>query len=216
MHYSMLIQGSPTNGSFTWINPYKYKNPYITSMTVLFHPNGSMFNNVDTTNVITNSNDETVTIPAGYYTIGEIIAMLNIMTDTTFSISTMATSYGCISIQSPYSINFTNAPDIRAILGLEGHTVILPASFYGSNVIDITRNRQVIQVYSSLVRSSDLKIANQNNNLLTTMIIDDPEVDYLRSVEDICIPIITRFDRLMFVFRDLEGNIIHLNGEFEL
>ena len=101
------------------------------------------------------------------------------------------------------------------ILGLEGRTVILPASFYGSNVIDITRNRQVIQVYSSLVRSSDLKIANHNNNLLTTIIIDDPEVDYLRTVEDICIPIITRFDRLMLVFRDLEGNIMHLNGEFE-
>ena len=74
----------------------------------------------------------------------------------------------------------------------------------------------MIRVYSSLVRSSDLKIANQNNNLLTTIIIDDPEAKYLRTVEDICIPIITRLDRLMFVFRDLEGNIIHLNGEFEL
>ena len=83
-------------------------------------------------------------------------------------------------------------------------------------MIDIMRNRQVIQVYSSLVRSSDLKIANQNNNLLTTMIIDDPEVHYLRTVEDICIPMITRFDRLMFLFRDMDGNIMRLNGEFEL
>ena len=78
-----------------------YKNPYITSMTVLFHPNGSMFNNVDTTNVITNSNDETVTIPAGYYTLSEIIALLNTMSDTLFSISTNASSFGCIWIQSP-------------------------------------------------------------------------------------------------------------------
>ena len=52
--------------------------------------------------------------------------------------------------------------------------IILPALLFESNVIDITRNRQVIQVYSSLDRSSDLKIASQNNNLLTTMIIDDP------------------------------------------
>ena len=94
--------------------------------------------------------------------------------------------------------------------------VILPASFYGSNVIDITRNRQMIQVYSSLVLSSDMKIANQNNNLLTTMIIDDPTTNYCRSVEDICIPMIYRFDRLMLVFKDMDGNIIHLNGEFEL
>ena len=82
MHYSMLIQGSPTNGSFTWINLYKYRNPTITSMTVLFRPKESqaMFNNVDTTNVITNSNDEEVTIPPGYYTLSEIIALLNTMT----------------------------------------------------------------------------------------------------------------------------------------
>ena len=52
--------------------------------------------------------------------------------------------------------------------------IILPALFYESNVIDITRNRQAIQVYSSLDRSSDLKIASQKNNLFTTMIIDDP------------------------------------------
>ena len=31
-----------------------------------------------------------------------------------------------------------------------------------------------------------------------------------------CIPMITRFDRLMFVFRDMEGKMIRLNGEFEL
>ena len=83
-------------------------------------------------------------------------------------------------------------------------------------MIDITRNRQVIQVYSSLVRSSDLKIANQNNNLLTTMIIDDPEVNYCRSIEEICIPMIYRFDRLLSLFKDMDGNVMNLNGEFEL
>ena len=84
-----------------------------------------------------------------------------------------------------------------------GNYTILPASFYGWNVIDNTRNRQVIQVYSSLVRTSDLKIANQNNNMLTTMITDDPTTNHCRSVEAICIRMITRFDRLMFVFKDL-------------
>ena len=138
------------------------------------------------------------------------------MTNTSFSISTMDTSYGCIWIQSPYSIDFTNVPDVGEIFGLEDRMIILPASFYGSNVIDITRNRQVIQVYSSLVRSFDMKIANQNNNLLTTVIIDDPEDDCIRTVEDICITMIYRFDRLMFLFKHMDDNIIHLNGEFEL
>ena len=163
-------------------------------MNILFRPNQVIFNNVDTTNNVTNSGGEEVTISPGYYTLSEIIAILNTMTNTTFSISTMATSYVCIWIQSPYSIDFNNAPDIREIIGLEGRMIILPTSFYGSNVIDITRNRQVIQVYSSLVRSSDMKIANQNNNLLTTMIIDDPKDDYIRTVEDICKPMIYRFD----------------------
>ena len=218
MHYSILIQGSPTNDKFTWINPYKYKNPYITSMTVLFRPKKAkaMFINVDTTNMITNSNDETVTITPGYHTLSEIIALLNTMTNTLFSISTNASSFGCIWIQSPHTIDFTDAPDIREILGLDGRTIIRPASFYGSNVIDITRNRQVIQVYSTIVRSSNLRIANQNNNLLTTMIIDDPTVEYVRAVKDVCILMITRFDRLMFVFRDMDGKMIRLNGEFEL
>ena len=167
--------------------------------------------------MVTNSNDEEITIPSGYYTIDEINAIPNTMTDdTTFSISTKATSYGCIWIQFPHTIIFTNARDIREIFGLEGRTVILPVSFYGSNVIDITRNRQVIQVYSSLVRSSYLMTANQNNNLLTTMIINDLTTNYCRSVDNICKPMITRFDRFLILFRDMEGDIMRLNGEFEL
>ena len=108
------------------------------------------------------------------------------MTDTMLSISAKASSYGYFWIQSPHTIHFTKAPDIREILGLERRAVILPAFFYVSNVIYISRNRQVIQVYSLLVRSSDLIIANQNNNLLTTIIIDDPTADYIRTMEDIC------------------------------
>ena len=125
------------------------------------------------------------------------------MTDSTFSISTKASSYGCVWNQSPHTIDYTNAPDIREILGLKGRTVILPALFYGSNVIDITRNRQVILVYSSLDPSSDLKIGDHSNNQLITMIIDDPTTNYCRLMEDICLPMITRFDRLIFVFKDL-------------
>ena len=101
-HYSMFIQGSFCNSTFTWVNSYKFKDSNITFMTVLFTPNQVMFNNVDSTNVVTNSNDEELTIPPGYYTIGQIIAIFNTMTDTTFSISTKASSYGCIYIQSTH------------------------------------------------------------------------------------------------------------------
>ena len=116
-----------------------------------------MFNTVDSTNGMTNINGEEITISPGYYTLSEIIAILNTMINTTFSISTMDTIYECIWIQSPYSIDFTIASDVLEIFGLGNHMTVFLASFYGSNVIDITRNCQVIQVYSSLARSSDLK-----------------------------------------------------------
>ena len=108
----MLIQFSPTNGMFESINPYKYRNPTITSMIVLFRPVEEIFNNVNSTSVVTNTNDEEVTIPPGCYTIGEVITMLNTMTDTVFSISTKASSYGCIWIQFPHTVDFTKAPSI--------------------------------------------------------------------------------------------------------
>ena len=114
----MLIQGSPTNGTFERINPYKHRNPTITFITVLFRSNQVIFNNVDFTNVVANSNDEEITICPGYYTINEIIAMLNTMTDTMFSISTKDSSYGNFWNQFLYTMDFTNVPDIRDILGL--------------------------------------------------------------------------------------------------
>ena len=67
-------------------------------MTVLFRPNQVMFNNVDSINVVTNNGGEEVTISPGYYTLSEIIAILNTMTNTSFSISTMDTSYEYIFI----------------------------------------------------------------------------------------------------------------------
>ena len=66
----------------------------------------SHVNNVDSTNVVTNINGEEITISPGYYTLSEVIAILNTMINTTFSITTIATSYECIWIQSPYSIDF--------------------------------------------------------------------------------------------------------------
>ena len=74
-----------------WISPYKFRDPTITSITDLFRSNQVMFNNVNTTNVVTNISDEEQTFPPGFYTMAEIIAMLNTMTVTVLSIFTKAT-----------------------------------------------------------------------------------------------------------------------------
>ena len=76
-----LFKGKTTNGSFEWMNCYKFRNPFITSMSVLFKSTQceSIFNNVDI-----NRNDEDVTISPGYYSLSQIIVILNTMNNTTF------------------------------------------------------------------------------------------------------------------------------------
>ena len=74
----------------------------------------------------------------------------------------------------------------------------------------------MIQVYSSLVCFSDLKIANQNNSLLITMIIDDSITNSCGLVKDICITMITRVWSIDVPDPDIEDNIMRLNGKFEL
>ena len=66
-----------------------------------------MNNNVDSSDEAKNTNDEERTIPPGYYSIAEIIVILNSMTDSTFSISTKDSRYGCIWMQYLFSIYFT-------------------------------------------------------------------------------------------------------------
>ena len=57
-HYSMLIQGLLTNGTLEWTKPYKYRNTTITFFSILFRPYQVMLNNVNSINVVTNTNDE--------------------------------------------------------------------------------------------------------------------------------------------------------------
>ena len=81
MHYSIIVRGESTNGTFEWMNSYKFRNPFITSMNVLFKPNQceAIFNIV-----VTNSNGEEVTISPSYYSLSQIIVILNTMNNTTF------------------------------------------------------------------------------------------------------------------------------------
>ena len=61
--------------------------------------------------------------------------------------------------------------------------------------------------------TAELKISNQNNNLLTTLIIEDPEKSFIQKTQDVYLPIINKFDQLYFSYRDLDGNIINLNAD---
>ena len=136
--------------------------------------NDSIFNTIDQTNIVSNDKGESVTFEKGFYSLSQIIDILNTMMYSQFSLSNDVDRFGCIHISS--SIDFSITPDIWDRIDIKQQTYS-EGEYYGDDGIDITRNQQLIQVFSSIVKTSDLKISNQNNNLLTTMMIDDLEIE---------------------------------------
>ena len=189
-------------------------------MKILVKPvnNQSIIDNIDSTNIISTGNNQTINFEKGYYTLSQILAKINSLNDIQIKISVAHENFGCIEMINNTTIDFSNSPDICNILGLKrkeypgGRNISLEA-------IDITRNRQLIQIFSTIVRSSDLQIANQNNNLLSSVFINDPEKINERIIEDVKIPIIRRFEKLYFSFRDLDGidmKYLHAEIEFQI
>ena len=213
MHYYINVQSKANNGNDKINISHQFKNPYITHMNVVVNKNSdSLITNVKKDNIVKNSKNEEILFEKGYYSLSLIIAMLNTMENSSFQINTSTYKFGFLLIQSNCGVDFSNAYDIKEMLGLT-KDIYSSGTNYGDNIIDITRNMQVIQVYCSLVKSSELKIANQNNNLLTTLIIEDPEKSFIQKTQDVYLPIINKFDQLYFSYRDLDGNIINLNAD---
>ena len=213
MHYYINVQSKANNGNDKINISHQFKNPYITHMNVVVNKNSdSLITNVKKDNIVKNAKNEEILFEKGYYSLSMIIAMLNTMENSSFQVTTSTYKFGCLLIQSNCEVDFSDAYDIKEMLGLT-KDIYSSGTNYGDNIIDITRNMQVIQVYCSLVKSSELKIANQNNNLLTTLIIEDPEKSFIQKTQDIYLPIISKFDQLYFSYRDLDGNIINLNAD---
>ena len=213
MHYYINIQSKANKGNDIVNISHRFTRPFITHMNVVVNKNSdSLITNVKKDNIVRNGKDEEIIFEKGYYSLGSIIAMLNTMEYSEFQVTTSTYKFGCIHMNSSCPIDFSQAEDLRDILGLTKN-IYSSGSHYGDNIIDITRNLQIIQVYCSLVKSSELKIANQNNNLLTTLIIEDPEKNFIQKTQDVYLPIINKFDQLYFSYRDLDGNIINLNAD---
>lgn len=213
MHYYINIQSKSNNGNDIVNISHRFTRPFITHMNIVVNKNSdSLITNVKKDNIVRNERGEEIIFEKGYYSLGLLIAMLNTMEYSEFQVTTSTYKFGCLHMNSSCSIDFSQSEDIKDILGLS-QNIYPSGSHYGDNIIDITRNMQVIQVYCSLVKSSELKIANQNNNLLTTLIIEDPEKSFIQKTQDVYLPIINKFDRLYFSYRDLDGNIIKLNAD---
>ena len=87
----------------------------------------------------------------GYYTLAEIIAMLNQMQYTSFSISNAITSFGCIQMNYSCSIDFSQAPDIIDILGLT-ETVYVEGSHTGTNIVNYCAINPVVYLISAPIK----------------------------------------------------------------
>ena len=92
-------------------NPWRFNN-HSTIMQVLFiPPSDTLFSNIDQINTVSNSKGESVMFDKGYYTLSQVIVMLNQMQYILFSTSNVDSIYGCIRIDSNCSVAFSQAPD---------------------------------------------------------------------------------------------------------
>ena len=68
-------------------------------MKVLLKPiNNLIFNNIDQTNMVSNDKGESVTFEKGFYSLSQIIDILNTMMYSQFSLSNDVDRFGCIHI----------------------------------------------------------------------------------------------------------------------
>ena len=104
--------------------------------------NDSIFNTIDQTNIVSNDKGESVTFEKGFYSLSQIIDILNTMMYSQFSLSKDVDRFGCIHIP-PSFIDFSITPDLCDRIDIK-HT--LKESIV--EIIDITRNRQLIQLFS--------------------------------------------------------------------
>ena len=227
MHYSIHIEEVLENESHVvsenaFQTKYQNSNTGITNLRITLKPrnNKSIFNNIQTRNIVKNSKGETITFNPGFYKLSEIISEINTMEYIRCEISTQGPSYGRAyfvgSKAANVTVDLTQARDIAAILGFNGSRWKLNAiptgnSYVTEDIIDITRNNQVILVYASIIKSNELKIANQNNNLLTSVNVNDPESTVSHKIENTWIPISGDYQRIYFNFKNADAQPIYLD-----
>ena len=125
------------------------------------------------------------------------------MTHTRFLIFSKASSCECIWIQFPYTINCTNAS--RYTWNLQSGRMY---DHFTCFVPWIERDWFHFKSPSD-PSVSEQQSAHHDNHWWSNCWLYPHHGGYLQTM-------ISRFDRLMFLFRDTQGNIMRLNGEFEL
>lgn len=164
---------------------------------------GSIINNVFTTQILI-VNNQSITIPPGFYSLENLFAIIN---QQSIAISLIKNEENAYHTKTSTTFDFSQAREIQEILGFD--KLIVSSESISTNPANITRGLNVIQLYSSITNSdSDIPIV--------TIKIDNPLESFHQSYET---NINVKNSVLNYIdvhFRDIAGNLITLNGNITI
>ena len=173
---------------------------YKVDISIDVSSNQALFNNVKSNQTVI-VNGKSVNISSGFYTLDQILSILN---TNGLSISLITTESDAYHTQTSCSFDFSLAAEIREILGFDKN--IISSGEISDNPANITRNMNVIQLYSSIVNSDvDTPIA--------TIKINNPTVDFHETIQTKISLSRNVLNYIDIIFRDISGEIISLNAE---
>ena len=180
--------------------------------------NNHILTNIDEEQKITyetsGSNPGAVIIPAGSYTLTELLGRINtafVMAgiDNTLTVITEGANYGKCELAISRYVNFSLAPQIMQILKLK--IDYDSGEYITDEVIDITRNLQNIKLFCSLLNASSSRIANQNNDLLCTINLESLEEPHIETIRNLSVPVFNRVNSIALYFQDENLHDVKMN-----
>lgn len=178
------------------LSDYKYAEIYKVEVSIDKQSDKALFYNITSDQIING-----VTIPAGYYTIQQLISLINTNRSIISLITSEANKYHC---KLDMKISFAKAKQLQEILGYPTNiSIVWGVSRY---CVNITRGLNVLQLYSSIVNSD-------SDTPLCTLKIDDPTKDFHDCIYTNCPIITTPINYIDIIFRDIDFNFVKLNAE---
>ena len=134
-------------------------------------------------------------VEAGYYTMSSlenIISLINVDED----------NYCVFNCQ----VDFTNANDLRIILGYDNKI----CSGKSNKPIDISRGRNVLRVYSSLIKQL---LNNESSTLVDSFIYTTIGLYNTTTFDNLSIPIddFSTIDRIHWIIKDRNNELLNIN-----
>ena len=163
----------------------------------------SIINNIFTTQILI-VNNQSITIPPGFYSLENLFAIIN---QQSIAISLIKNEENAYHTKTSTTFDFSQAREIQEILGF--NKAVVSSESISTNPANITRGLNVIQLYSSITNSdTDIPIV--------TIKIDNPLESFHQSYET---NINVKNSVLNYIdvhFRDIAGNLITLNGNITI